>query len=143
MGGVVSRCRALALARAGRYVSQEGQFWLLVTCMLCNRVSASWRVVVYIVSHEVYLLVYGVVMDSSDVAGRDLSRPRQGRVAAASERAHAQWTMAMALGSSTRALSPCRPYCTMPVARGGSGAGGSRSMWQDVHIHFLHFTLPI
>ena len=68
--GVVSRCRPLALARAGRYVSQGGLFWLLVTCMLCNRVSAFWRAVVYIVSHEVYLLVYGVVMDSSDVAGR-------------------------------------------------------------------------
>lgn len=66
---VVSRCRPLALARAGRYVSQEGLFWLLVTCMLCNALLAFWRIVVYVVSHEVYLLVYGVVTDWSDVAG--------------------------------------------------------------------------
>lgn len=64
-----SRYRALALARAGRYVSQEGLFRLLVTCMLCSVLSAFWRGVVYIVSHEVYLAVYSVVVDSRDVAG--------------------------------------------------------------------------
>lgn len=48
------RCESVSAVGAGmswRYVSRERLFWVVVTCMLCDRLLALWLAVVYIVSH--------------------------------------------------------------------------------------------